>query len=173
MFFTFSLPLLLLNLLFYCIFLIALNWFAVKLPRPEPASEACKTSTPKIAKWKQVHVGMEMDSLKATKQDRNHNNTILLYYPYISCHYPTTAKLEIAMFNFKINFICKQVTITVPICTPTFFIPYTQVNKCIHLFPKLQGNICALIPNMPLIMKTKNWPHPKLRHFFDSMCTYD
>ena len=37
---------------------------------------------------------------------------------------------------------------------PTTYIPYTQVNKRIRLFPKLQGNMC-LLPNMHLIMKAK------------------
>ena len=40
-------------------------------------------------------------------------------------------------------------------------LPYTQVNKCIRLFPKLQGNM-RLLPNMHLICNEgKNWPHPK------------
>ena len=30
--------------------------------------------------------------------------------------------------------------------TASFLLPYTQVNKCIHLFQKLQGNM-RLIPN--------------------------
>ena len=33
-------------------------------------------------------------------------------------------------------------------------IPYTRVNKCMHLFAKLQGNM-RLIPNMCLIAKGK------------------
>ena len=41
--------------------------------------------------------------------------------------------------------------------------PYTRVNKCIRLFPKLQGN-------MRLIMKAKIDHTPKPRHFFGSMC---
>ena len=38
---------------------------------------------------------------------------------------------------------------------PTTYIPYTQVNKRIRLFPKLQGNMC-LLPNMRLIMKSND-----------------
>ena len=60
-------------------------------------------------------------------------------------------------------------------------LPYTWVNKHIHLFPKLQGNM-HLIPNMRLIMKAKS-DHiqeivPKLRmgnfkyvHFALSGCS--
>ena len=39
-------------------------------------------------------------------------------------------------------------------------IPYTRVNKRIHLFPKLQGNM-HLIPNMHLIMMAKIDYSPK------------
>ena len=38
-------------------------------------------------------------------------------------------------------------------------IPYTHVNKRIRLFPKLHRNM-YLVPNMRLIMKGKNRPHP-------------
>ena len=37
---------------------------------------------------------------------------------------------------------------------------YTRVNKYVHLFPKLQGNMC-LIPNMHIIMKAKIDHTPK------------
>ena len=47
-------------------------------------------------------------------------------------------------------------------------IPYTRVNKCICIFPKLQGNI----PNMRLIMKAKLTTPQKPRHLFGSMCTW-
>jgi len=49
-------------------------------------------------------------------------------------------------------------------------LPYTQVNKRIRLFPKLQGNM-RLLPNMRLIMKAKIDHTPKLRHLFGSTCT--
>ena len=40
-------------------------------------------------------------------------------------------------------------------------IPYTRVNKRIHLFPKPQENM-RLLPNMHLIMKAKLTTPPKL-----------
>ena len=49
-------------------------------------------------------------------------------------------------------------------------IPYTQVNKRIRLFPKLQENM-RLLPNMRLIMKAKIDHTPKLQRLFGSMCT--
>ena len=39
-------------------------------------------------------------------------------------------------------------------CDRELYIPYTQVNKCMRLFAKLQGNM-RLIPNMRLIAKGK------------------
>ena len=50
------------------------------------------------------------------------------------------------------------------------FIPYTRVNKCIHLFPKLQGNM-PLLPNMRLIMKAKIDHTLKPRRLFGTTCT--
>ena len=50
-------------------------------------------------------------------------------------------------------------------------LPYTRVNKCIRLFPKLQGNM-HLLPNMHLIMKAKIDHTPKPRRPFGSTCTW-
>ena len=50
-------------------------------------------------------------------------------------------------------------------------IPYTRVNKCIRLFPKVRG-IMRLIPNTHLIMKGKKLTTPqKPRRLFVSTCT--
>jgi len=43
-FWSTAFPLFLLNLLFYLSLLVALNWFALVVPRPGPDSETCKIS---------------------------------------------------------------------------------------------------------------------------------
>ena len=43
-FWVMTFPLFVFNLLFYCILLVALNSFAVVVPRPGPDSETCKIS---------------------------------------------------------------------------------------------------------------------------------
>ena len=61
------------------------------------------------------------------------------------------------------------------ICTSlvqTYGLPCTRVNKRIHLFSKLQGNMC-LIPNNVLNNERKKLvTTPKLQCFFGSPCTW-
>ena len=51
--------------------------------------------------------------------------------------------------------LCKSAIVDFYFGLPHITHTVYMVNKCIRLFPKLQGNMCLLLNNMHLIMKAK------------------
>ena len=86
-----------------------------------------------------VHAILQVDLLRQSDQHPN----VVRYFCMVSC--PVGNSVHKGDQNTFVN-------MDQGLCTMKVQLPYTRVNKCIRLFPKLQGNM-RLLPNMCLIMK--------------------